>query len=148
MIDRERLNEYLNDIAEQLRDLERMPVPSAEYLLDEKNFERRKAIERSLELAIQDVIHISAHVCAGLGLERIRDDAADAILALGRHSIVPPDFAERIRAMAGLRNRLTHEYLPSEFDVRKLYENLNLLDDFRKFSRYVVDFLEKEEGFK
>lgn len=144
MIDRERLNEYLNDIAKQLRDLRKLPVPGAEYLLDEKNFERRKAVERSLELAIQDVVHISTHICAALGLERVTDDAADTILALGRHDIIPLDFAERIRATVGLRNRLAHEYLPSEFDIRKLYENLSSLDDFREFSQHIVGFLEKQ----
>lgn len=49
MIDQERLNEYLYDITKQLRDIEKMSVPNAEYLLDEGNFERRKAVERSLE---------------------------------------------------------------------------------------------------
>lgn len=145
MIDTERINEYLNSINEQIRDIEKMPVPNVEFLLDETNFERRKAIERSIELAIQDVINISSHICAALGLERVTDDAADTILALGRNDIIPDEFAERIRVMVGFRNRLAHEYLPSEFDVTRLYENSQSLNDFSAFSKYIVEFLESQK---
>jgi uncharacterized protein YutE (UPF0331/DUF86 family) len=145
MVDKLRINEYLEDISQQLKDLKKLAIPNVDYLLNGKNFERRKAVERSLELAIQGVIHISCHLCAALGLKRLTDDAADAIIALGQENIIPLDFAKEIRGMVGFRNRLIHEYLPSEFDPHKLYENLQRLDDFRKFSHYIVDFLEKQE---
>ena len=98
MIDRLRINEYLEDISQQLKDLKKLAIPDVEY-------------------------------CAVLGLRRPTDDTADAIIALGQEDIIPIGFA----------------YLPSEFDPHKLYENLQRLDDFRKFSHYIVDFLETEE---
>jgi len=45
--------------------------------------------------------------------------------------------------MAKLRNILIHEYI--NIDHRKVYDSLqNNLDDFRRFSQYVYEWLVKE----
>lgn len=46
--------------------------------------------------------------------------------------------------MPSFRNRLIHDYLLNEFDAEKLYSNLQRLDDFRKFARYIVRWLEEK----
>jgi uncharacterized protein YutE (UPF0331/DUF86 family) len=41
--------------------------------------------------------------------------------------------------MAGLRNILVHDYL--EVDPRELRKHLRRLNDFERYSRYVVEYL-------
>jgi len=35
--------------------------------------------------------------------------------------------------------------LPNEFDAMKLYESLQHLDDFKKFSKYILEWVSEEE---
>jgi uncharacterized protein YutE (UPF0331/DUF86 family) len=44
--------------------------------------------------------------------------------------------------MPAFRNRIIHDYLPNEFDAQKLFENIQRLDDFRKFAKYILEWLE------
>jgi len=47
---------------------------------------------------------------AKLDLERVTD-YREAILSLSKYGILPAEFTERIRGLAGFRNVLVHEYL-------------------------------------
>jgi len=47
--------------------------------------------------------------------------------------------------MPAFRNRIIHDYLPNEFDAEKLFENLQNLDDFRRFSKYIIDYISKND---
>lgn len=144
-IRKDRVNEYLANLTQQLERLEKLPVPGVDFLADEKNFERVQAIKFSLACAIQDVTHIALHITTALGIARVRDNEAESILALGKGGIIPQDFAEEIKGMPSFRNRLIHDYLPTEFDVKRLYENLQRLDDFRKFASHITEWMETEE---
>lgn len=141
----ERIYEYLDNLNRQLEHLEKLPVPDAKFLADEKNFERIQAIKFSLACAIQDVTYIALHIATALGIVRVRESESEAIIALGEAGIIPPEFADEIKGMPGFRNRIIHDYLPTEFDVERLYENLGKLDDFRKFASYIIRWLETEK---
>jgi len=144
MIDKGKITRYLANIERQLEDLANMPVPNAEFFLQRSNFERTKAIKYSLLNAVEDVIHISIHIVATLGLGKPKD-ASSALLLLGNANILPASFAHQIVGMVNFRNKLVHEYLPDEFEADRLFETLSQLDDFRRFSKHIVDFLEKQE---
>ncbi|HIC94362.1 MAG TPA: DUF86 domain-containing protein [Anaerolineae bacterium] len=97
-----------------------------------------------LQLAIQHMTDIGAHLLAGTG-RAVPDDYRQIILAMGRNRIIPYEFAERIAPMAGFRNILVHEYLT--VDPAIVYDNLQHgLADFELFIEYVYDFLEREYG--
>jgi uncharacterized protein YutE (UPF0331/DUF86 family) len=49
-----------------------------------------------------------------------------------------------IKGMPAFRNRIIHDYLPNEFDALKLFENLQNLDNFKKFSRYILEWISEE----
>lgn len=144
-IRKDRVDEYLANLTRQLERLEKLPVPGIESLADENNFERVQAIKFSLACAIQDVSRIALHITTALGIARVSDNEAESILALGKDGIIPQDFAEEIKGMPSFRNRLIHDYLSTEFDVKRLYENLQRLDDFRKFASYITEWMEAEE---
>lgn len=143
-IRKDRIDEYLENLTRQLDRLEKLPVPGVEFLSDENNFERVQAIKFSLACAIQDVTRIALHITTALGIARIKESEAESIIALGKTDIIPQDFAEEIKGMPSFRNRLIHDYLPTEFDVKRLYENLQKLDDFRKFASYITEWIEVE----
>ena len=66
----------------------------------------------------------------------------DIIDKLGERGIVPSEFAQAIRGMAGFRNILIHEY--ASVDMKKVYDVLhNRLDDFRKFAGYIEMYLSR-----
>jgi uncharacterized protein YutE (UPF0331/DUF86 family) len=100
------------------------------------------AIERNLQVAIECVLDIGNHIIAEKGFES-PDDNEDIIRILGNEGIVPSDFAESIKDIAGFRNILVHEYTGIDYGLLHNYL-VNRLDDFRKFARYISAYLEKE----
>jgi uncharacterized protein YutE (UPF0331/DUF86 family) len=63
---------------------------------------------------------------------------------LSEAEIIPKEFAEKIKGMPAFRNRIIHDYLPNEFDAVKLYESIQRLDDFRKFSKHILAWISKD----
>ncbi len=68
------------------------------------------ATERELQVVIEACLDIGHHLIAREGLRR-PGDYQDVFAILGEAGIVPRSLVPRLRAMAGLRNVLTHMYL-------------------------------------
>jgi uncharacterized protein YutE (UPF0331/DUF86 family) len=101
------------------------------------------AVERNLQVAIECVLDIGNHIIAEKGFETPEDNE-DVVRILGNERVIPPEFAGRIKGMAGLRNVLVHEY--TGIDYRLLYSYLmNRLDDLREFAHRISLYLEKEK---
>lgn len=145
IVRKDRIIEYLDNIERQIEDIESIPVSSKKFFLDRKNTVQIKAIKYSFACAIQDVTRISVHIASALSLWRARESEAETISALSEAGIIPLEFAEKIKGMPAFRNRIIHDYLPNEFDAEKLFENLQNLDDFRKFSKYISEWIAKED---
>ena len=97
-----------------------------------------------LQLSAQVDLDVCAHLNAELGLERA-SDYRDAIVSLGKHDVLPREFAERIGTLSGFRNVLVHEYLTVDpLVVEKALQDG--LEELGAFAVYVTDFL-KEEGY-
>jgi uncharacterized protein YutE (UPF0331/DUF86 family) len=137
-----RMLEYLDNIKKQIEDIKSISVPSKDFFLEKPNTIQTKAIKYSLACAIQDVTRVCVHIVSALSLWKARESESEAILALSDAGILPKEFAEKIKGMPAFRNRIIHDYLPNEFDAIRLFESLQGLDDFRKFSKYILDWLE------
>lgn len=144
LIRKDRIVEYLDNIDRQLRDLTSIPVSGMEFFLDRKNSIEVKAIKYSLACAIQDVCRVCVHIASALSLWKVRESETEAILALSEAGIIPKAFAEKIKGMPAFRNRIIHDYLPNEFDAEKLLESLQSLDDFKKFSKCILEWISKD----
>jgi uncharacterized protein YutE (UPF0331/DUF86 family) len=106
----------------------------------ERDLDEVWVVEHGLQLCAQNVLDIATHVAAAAG--RDAPDYAAAIDALGELGVVPPEFAARIRALAGLRNLLVHGYLA--VDLTRLHALLNeRLADLAEFARHVQGYLER-----
>lgn len=141
LIRKDRILAYLDNIGRQMEDIRSIPVSNKDFFLDKKNSIQIKAIKYSLACAIQDVTRICAHLASALSLWKVRESEAEAIVSLGEAGIIPKEFADKIKGMPAFRNRIIHDYLPNEFDAERLLDNLQNLDDFKKFSKYILEWI-------
>ena len=109
----------------------------------EYNYEKRSAVERNFQLAIESAIDIGEIIISEEGFERPADYKS-VFLILGKHSILPKGFAEKFASAAGFRNVLVHMY--DEVDLGILEEYLTeKLGDFEEFAGYVLEYIEKKD---
>ena len=100
------------------------------------------AVLRWLQLAAQCVMDITSHLHTELDLEPV-DEYDEVILGLGRHGVLPREFAQRICKLPRLRNILVHEYLA--IDPAKVHDVLLYgLDDLEEFIEHIQSFLQRE----
>jgi len=100
------------------------------------------AAERCLQIAVQNMLDIGAHILADLGNAQW-DEYRQIPAELARYEIIPDDFVGPFQAMAGMRNILVHLY--ADVDVDQVYRVLQQhLDDFDRFAEYVKNYLERE----
>ncbi len=94
----EKMNEYLQELEEMLPDEE-------EYY---DNLPARRACEKTIELAIEQVIDICSIIVSGkkLGMPHSEDDI---ILVLEKKKILSHQTVLMIREMKGFRNILAHK---------------------------------------
>ena len=137
MIDTKLIRKKLSELENNIHTLERLKVYSLIEL--QNNREKAWSVEHGLQLTIQIVIDTGNHILAASGEQEI-EDYVDVIDKLGERDIIPQEFAQAIRGMAGFRNILIHEY--GTVDIKKVYYVLqDQLDDFRKFAQYIDLYL-------
>jgi len=107
----------------------------------ESNYEKRSAVERNFQLAVECAIDIGEIIISKEGFER-PEDYRSVFRILGRHEIIPKEFAEKFAFAAGFRNILVHIYEEVDLDIlRKLLaENLK---DFDTFAFYAAEYAAK-----
>lgn len=137
MTDTELIRRKLTELESNIVTLEDL----RSYSLQELQNNRAKAwsVEHGLQITVQAVIDIGNHILAAIGESGI-EDYVDVIDKLGTRNVIPTEFAQTIRGMAGFRNILVHEY--ASVDIEKVYHILqHRLDDFRGFARYIDKYL-------
>lgn len=109
--------------------------------LDE-DYGLRSSVERNFHLAIESAIGIGEIIISKEGLER-PEDYRSVFLILGRHGVLPVDFAEAFSRAAGFRNILVHAY--DDVDLDMLYDFLTeKLTDFDDFAKHIARYIEKK----
>lgn len=137
LIDKLVLEQKLQELNRYLDELENAKNISRDEFF--ASLGKQWMICHGLQLSIQTVIDVGNHILAALGENQV-EDYVDIIDKLGERHIVPAEFAQSIRAMAGLRNILVHEY--TRIDLNKIYDILqNKLNDFHIFIKHVHTFL-------
>lgn len=138
MVNSETITERLREIEENVVLLEELKsTPFDKFRDDPKIF---KLAERCLEVSMQCILDICHHIIVDNNWPRPKDNK-EAILTIGRKGVIPPEFANRILPMAGLRNILAHEYL--KIDLDKLYNHLQNLRDFREFQKHILAYIKQ-----
>lgn len=81
-------------------------MSAAVFSADRKNY---GLAEHHLRRALEGILTISTHILSRLPVKT--KDYQEVIVALGEQGVVPKEFAERNKKLAGYRNRLVHMYL-------------------------------------
>jgi uncharacterized protein YutE (UPF0331/DUF86 family) len=133
-----RLLESLRYFRDRLADLRNLPV---DLYVGEHAFAGRYLVQA----AAQACIDIASHIISSEGLRTPRD-FRDAFSVLEENGVVTGDLAMRLRALAGLRNRLVHLY--EDIDDVLVHESLTTglsdLDEFARAVGQLVNDTEKE----
>ena len=136
--DRRVVERHLAALRQALAGLRRYAGTSPQTLRTDSD--RRWAVERGLQLCAQNALDIASHLGSAAG----RDPATygSAIDGLVETGVLPPDFAERFRGIAGFRNVLVHGYLDVDLDrvAQMLSEEL---DDFEQFAGHIERWLHR-----
>lgn len=135
MIDRDLVTRKILLITEDLKALEQLAShPVAEYVASPTD---EVLAERYLERIIGRMIDINYHVLTESGQAPPRD-YYDSFTALAGIGMLDRDFATRIAACAGLRNRIAHEY--ETIDPARVHEALqSAVRDIPKYLRRVAE---------
>lgn len=111
-----------------------------EFSGDPRNY---GSAERFLQLAIETTLNIGNHIISTHNFEAPQD-YSDIFNILGKHNILPNDFAGVLTNMARFRNRLVHVYW--EVDTERVYNIIQTkLDDLESFKGFILAFLAQDE---
>ncbi len=117
MLDADRIHERLETLRTYLHELRRLrDLPPDEYLRGQVYAGRYL-----VQVSAQTCIDLANHVIATEGWRAPRD-FGDSFTVLHEHDVVDEALAGRLRALAGLRNRLVHVY--DEIDDRRVHDAL------------------------
>ncbi|MDQ3537328.1 MAG: DUF86 domain-containing protein [Actinomycetota bacterium] len=138
MIDTSRVRARLALLARYRRRLAGLrDLPRDSYLRDH-DLEGRYA----LQAAAQICIDLANHVIVANAWEPARD-FRDSFTRLEEHGLLDGGLAERLRALAGQRNRLVHLY--DDVDDSLVQDNLATgLDDLDDFARVIAGLAGRE----
>lgn len=107
-----------------------------EYL---KDLIKRRACEKTIEVAIDSLIDVAAMIISAqkLGLPVSEENVFDILV---KNNIIGNDFSEKLKAMKGFRNVLIHRY--AHIDDELVHDHINqYLGDFIKFKELIEQYL-------
>lgn len=129
------LDEYIKD----LRELQN--VNFDEY---EENKLIRRAVERTLHLAVEACLDVGQHIIAREGF-RTPQDNKDVFAILKEEGILPAELLPNTIAMARFRNLIVHDY--ARIDNAAVFGILKRrLGDFDGFARAIIEYMESERN--
>ena len=136
----------LREIAIDIERLKKFEDLSVSEFSEGENF---AIAEHYLRRALEAVFDLGNHVLSRLSIPPGQRPTMykEIALALGRHNIVPSDFARNaLKKMAGYRNRLIHFYC--EVSKKELHEIIQEnLEDLEKFCQYILKVTENPQDY-
>lgn len=139
-IDKEKITERIEDIKNISKELERFQRMDLKEFLSDKDY--YPLASYYLRIGIEAVLTIGTHILSRLPANGKKKDYTEVILSLADYNVLPREFAQKIKGMAGYRNRLVHLYWkvePKEI-LTIVKEDLG---DFDEFVRYIEEFITK-----
>ena len=134
--DKARIELKLEEMMKYIYELQEMMPSDEEYYT---NLVRRRACEKTIEIAIDSLIDIASMIVAS---ERfgLPIDEGNIIDLIAEHSVIDKELGEKIKDMKGFRNILVHRY--GHVDDEIVYRILLIgLSDFYDFEKQVDRYL-------
>ena len=137
--DKEKIIERIGDIKNAVLELKKFQKMSEEEFLSEIN--NYNLTSYHLRIAIEAVLIIGTHILSRIKQNGKKKDYTQIILSLADYKVLPTKFAQKIKGMAGYRNRLVHLYW--KIDPREVFAIIkDELEDFNDFIKYIKVFTE------
>lgn len=134
----ERLTYLRNEVAYLKGERER--VRSFRQYME--NIRLKRAVERSLQVAVEACLDIGRRLIALEGF-RYPEDNKDVFQVLYEEGVVPESLLPSLIEMARFRNLIVHDY--AQIDDARVYGILKKrLEDFDAYARAVAAYLEQE----
>ena len=138
-MDKERILSRLDLLNGYLQDLDKhTPKSQKEY---SANVEKRRFVERTLQLSIEVCIDLCALLVRELklGLPSEEESVFDKLVVA---KVISPSTKSKLSGMKSFSNVLIHKYV--EINDRLVYENATKnLKDFRDFQKEILKFIKK-----
>lgn len=127
----------LAEASNYLKEIKVLLKFSDKEILSDSN--KLHAAERLLQLTVDTTIDINQHFIKELNLPT-SEDFQGTFYVLGENKILPPDFAQKIAPVVGLRNRIVHRYdtLDKKLFISAFRKNL---PDFKTYLKLVNAYL-------
>lgn len=141
-LDREKIAARIEDIERSCRELKKYQgMNIQDFLADKDNF---PLASHWLRIALEAVLTIGTHLLSRLPSNGKKKDYTQVILSLADYEVLPQDFAQKIKGMAGYRNRLVHLYW--EIKPVEILTIINQeLEDLDRFVDYIKRFIQRIE---
>ena len=108
----------------------------------QRNFERRHAIEKLIELVVEYAIDINRAILEAAN-QAPPQTYYNTFIEMQRLGLLSAGLAPRLASTTGLRNRLVHRY--DEIDNPTVYHSLKpLLKYYRRYAGLIEDHLQPE----
>jgi uncharacterized protein YutE (UPF0331/DUF86 family) len=138
------VKERLRLLAEYVNDLQDYRAQATSFQVYQDNKMLRRAVERSLQVALEICLDIGRRLITLDGF-RYPADNQDVFRVLGEERIVSEPLLSALLDMARFRNLVVHNY--AHIDDAKVYGILRKhLGDFDAFARAIVDYLQPHSG--
>jgi len=139
--DNEKIIERIADIKNSILELEKYKAMDLEEFLKDNNNYNLSAYH--LRVALEAILIIATHILSRIPQNGKKKDYTQIILSLADYNVLPKEFSQKIKGMAGYRNRIVHLYWkiePKEL-LSVIKENL---EDFEKFIEYIDKFIKNK----
>jgi uncharacterized protein YutE (UPF0331/DUF86 family) len=141
MINKQTVDAKLRDIKKYYKEMEPILKMDSRLLVDEKNLQYLRVLERTFQLIVDAMVGINSHVIAKLDLP-VSEDFQGTFSILGENKILPMGFALKIAPVVGLRNKIVHKY--DVVDPKKFISGLkHKSGDFIEYIKLINKFLKK-----
>lgn len=143
-LDRERVETYLSRLDETVGQLSRLANKYSAYEDFQSDVDTRELCVHYLRIAVESVLDVCRHFLAVKGVSLAEIDTVNIIELCGEKGLLDPNFARKIKGMAGMRNAIVHVYWRLDYQAihRVLSEELGHFDEF---ARQVHDYLESDQ---
>lgn len=139
MIDKKFVETKLSHIQAYCEELENVLAFADREI--KRDFLKLRALERILQLIVDEIIDINSHIIRHANL-RLPDDFQGSFMILAENKILLQTFALRIAPVVGLRNRLVHRYEKIDLDIL-LNTTRKYKKDFKEYMKQIFEYLKK-----
>lgn len=107
-----------------------------------KDWKAQDIVVRNFQIIIEACTDIGANIISQKNLP-VAETYAQIIETLGKAGILSGDFAEKFKDFVKFRNIIVHQYL--KIDNKKVYKNLQRINEVREFIKYIVEYLHSKK---